>query len=101
MRGQMVIISPLLREKINVFVEKLGSGRSQASFVVIDEGSGIVKLFNIIPSILLGTVFFPADQVFDALAFSLFDLALVKEFLYLKTLHFIGIALNKYRRRVG
>ena len=54
-------ISPLLRGKINVFIEKMGPGRSQAGFVVVDEGGGLVKLFNVVLSSPLRTISFSAD----------------------------------------
>ena len=79
-------ISPLLREKINVPVDKMSPGSSQACFVVVDKGVCIVKLFNIIPSIPLGTVPFLADQILNGSTFIFFDLTLVEESFYLKTL---------------
>lgn len=54
-------ISPLLREKINVSIDKMGPDNSWPRFVVVDEGSGIVKLINIVQSIPLRTVPLLAD----------------------------------------
>lgn len=77
-------ISPLLREKINIPINKMGPGSSQACFVVIDKDGGIVELFNIVPSIPLETVPLPADQILNSPAFTLFNLTFVKEPFYFR-----------------
>lgn len=64
----------------------MGPGSSQARFVVVDKGGGIVKLFNIVPSILLGTVPLPADQILNGPIFTFLDLTFIEEPFYLKAL---------------
>lgn len=93
-------ISPLPREKINIFVVKVNLGSNQTYFVVLDKGGGIVELLNIILSVPLGAIFFPANQILNGLTFFFFDLTLVKELFYLKALQLISIAFHKYKRQV-
>lgn len=93
-------ISPLLRENINVPVDKMGLSSSKACFVDVDKGSGIIEFFNVVSSILLGTVAPPTDKIFNGLTFTFLDLAFVEEFFYIKAFLLIGIAFDKLRRGV-
>lgn len=64
----------------------MGHSSSQACFIVVDKGNGIVKLFNVVPSIPLKTVCLPTDQILNGPAFTLLDLTLVEEFFYFKAI---------------
>lgn len=90
-------ISPLPKEKINIPIDEMSAGSSQeACFVVVNEGDGILKLFNVVPSVLLGVVSFLADQILNGLTLLFFDLTLIEESFYFKALQLISIAFQKY-----
>lgn len=73
-----------LKEIINVPIDKMGLGSNQACFVVVNKGGGIIKIFNIIPSVPLKTVPFLTDQILNIMVFIFLDLTLVQELFYLK-----------------
>lgn len=88
--------SPLLRKKINIHIKKAGFGGSkQISFIVTDEVSGIIKLFDIVLLILFRAITFPVNQIFDETAFFLFDNSFIKKSFYLKGFNSIGVVFPK------
>lgn len=74
----------LLKEIINMPIDKMGLGSNLACFVVVNKGGDLIKIFNIIPSVPLKTVPFLTDQILNIMAFIFFDLTLVQELFYLK-----------------
>lgn len=70
----------LPREKMNVCINKVDPSSSQETWLIVfDKGSGIVKLFNVVSSILLKAVLFLADQIFNDLASSFFDSTIIEK----------------------
>lgn len=100
-RGQTMIISPLLKEKIHIRIDKMGSGSSQACFILVDKVGSIVKLLNISLFIPFRTLPLLVDKIVNDLDNTIFDMIIVKEFFYLKALKLISITFDKYKRKVG
>lgn len=82
-----MIIYPLPRKIINISIDKLGFDNSyKACLIFFSKDGGIVKLINIILSILVWAIVFLALEILNDFNFSFFDKILVKWFFYLKVL---------------
>lgn len=92
-------ISLLLREKIIVFIGEVSPSSSwEVYFVVFNKSGGIVKLFNIIQSVILEVITFPEDQILNSLVFIFFDSTPVEESFYLKAFQLISIAFYNHEK---
>lgn len=81
--------SPLTR-KISI------SSLSKSLLVVANKVSGIVKVFDVVPSIPFRSIPGPANKIFNCAALTFFHRLLVKQTIYLKRFGDVNVTVNKY-----
>lgn len=87
-----VTISPLTRKILTVSLNKV-------SLVVANKVRGIVKVFDIIPSIPFRFIPGPANEVFNCAALAFSHYLFVKQTIYLEGFDNVNVTVDKHSRR--